>query len=94
MQRTNSTRRKPPISKRAARPARSDAWLAKKRLSETLNAGLEPIRTERARWAAKISDVKEILIDGSKKAGAIAQATIALVRDAVKLSMPEGATKS
>jgi tryptophanyl-tRNA synthetase len=65
----------------------------KKRLTETLNAGLEPIRTERARWAAKISDVKEIIVEGSKKATAIAQATMAHVRGAVKLSTPEEATK-
>ncbi len=65
----------------------------KKRLTETLNAGLEPIRAERAKWVGKMQDVKGIIVEGSKKAIAVAQATMAHVRDAVKLSMPEGETK-
>jgi tryptophanyl-tRNA synthetase len=60
----------------------------KARLSETLNAGLEPIRAERARWASKVNDVKEIVEEGSNAAAAVAQATMAEVREAVKLSEP------
>jgi tryptophanyl-tRNA synthetase len=65
----------------------------KNRLSETLNAGLEPIRAARARWAAKLNEVKDIVEEGSKKAAEIARATMAQARDAVKLSTPEGATQ-
>jgi tryptophanyl-tRNA synthetase len=62
----------------------------KKRATETLNAALEPIRAERARWSSKIKDVKEIVYEGSKKAIAVAEATMADVRQAVKLAAPEG----
>jgi tryptophanyl-tRNA synthetase len=65
----------------------------KNRLTETLNAGLEPIRVARATWASKPNDVKDIVAEGSKKAVEIANATMADVRDAVKLSLPEGATR-
>lgn len=65
----------------------------KNRLVETLNAGLEPIRAERSRWAKKTNDVKEIVEEGSKKASGVAQATMAEVRDALKLAIPEGATQ-
>ena len=39
----------------------------KSRLAETLNAGLEPIRVERARWSSKMDDVKEIVIGRVRK---------------------------
>lgn len=57
----------------------------KNRLSETLNAGLEPIRAERAKWSAKPDDVKDIVREGSKAAIEVAAATMADVRKAVKL---------
>ena len=57
----------------------------KGRLTETLNAGLEPIRAERARWQNKLSDVKTIVEEGSQKAAAVAQRTMEEVREAVKL---------
>jgi tryptophanyl-tRNA synthetase len=57
----------------------------KNRLTETLNAGLEPIRSERARWQTKVSEVKTIVEEGSQKASAVAQATVEEVREAVKL---------
>lgn len=58
----------------------------KGRLTETLNAGLEPIRAERARWASKPDDVKDIVATGSKVAGQVAQATEHEVRSALKLT--------
>jgi tryptophanyl-tRNA synthetase len=60
----------------------------KNRLIQTLNAGLEPIRSERARWATKTSDVHEIVEEGSKTAAEVAQATLAEVRQAVQLALP------
>ncbi len=61
----------------------------KSRLVETLNAGLEPIRAQRARWAAKPNDVKEIVEAGTTKATDVARATLANVRDAIKLLQPK-----
>lgn len=63
----------------------------KGRLTETLNAALEPIRSERARWSSKIGDVKEIVREGSKKAETVAVQTMGDARRAVKLAGPEGA---
>src|SRR5207245_10766248 len=60
----------------------------KNRLTQTLNAGLEPIRSERARWVNKTSEVRDIVEEGSKTAAQIAQATMADVRQAVKLAEP------
>ena len=61
----------------------------KNRLIETLNAGLEPIRAERARWTVKPDAVKEIVAVGSKKATDVARATMAHVHEAVKLVQPK-----
>jgi tryptophanyl-tRNA synthetase len=60
----------------------------KGRLAETMNAALEPIRCERARWSSKIGAVKEIVAEGSKKAQAVADATMTDVRAALKLAGP------
>jgi len=61
----------------------------KKRLSETLNAGLEPIRSQRAIWSSKIKDVKDIVAEGSKKAELVAQKTMDHVHEAVKIQGPK-----
>jgi tryptophanyl-tRNA synthetase len=63
----------------------------KNRLTETLNAALEPIRTERARWSCKMNDVKEMVIEGSKKAKTVAAATMKEARAAVKIASPQEA---
>jgi hypothetical protein len=52
---------------------------------------MEPIRIERARWSSKMNDVRDIVEQGSKKAGAVAQATMEDVRSALKLAGPERA---
>ena len=57
----------------------------KTKLSNALNAMLDPLRERRAAVAAKPEQVREILIEGSRKARATAQDTMARVRDAVKL---------
>jgi tryptophanyl-tRNA synthetase len=57
----------------------------KKKLAKALNTRLDPMRARRAELLARPSALREILHDGSAKARAIAQDTMARVRDAVKL---------
>jgi tryptophanyl-tRNA synthetase len=58
----------------------------KTKLAKALNAHLEPMRARRAQVLAKPSALREILHEGSKKARAVAEETMARVRSAVKLS--------
>lgn len=58
----------------------------KRKLADAINTALEPIRAERAKLLAKPDRVREILMQGSKKARAIAQDTMGRVREAMKLS--------
>lgn len=55
----------------------------KKRLIDTLNNALEPIREQRASYAADRERVKQIISDATEKAQAIAKRTMEEVRDAV-----------
>ncbi len=57
----------------------------KKKLANALNAHLDPIRARREEVLAKPDALREILHEGSRKARAIAQETMARVRSAVKL---------
>jgi tryptophanyl-tRNA synthetase len=57
----------------------------KTKLAKALNAHLDPIRARRAEILAKPSTLEEIMVDGSRKARAIARETMGRVRDAVKL---------
>jgi tryptophanyl-tRNA synthetase len=57
----------------------------KTKLARAINAVLEPIRERRQALLAKPGYVKDIAIDGSRKARAIAQGTMERVRDAVRL---------
>ena len=57
----------------------------KTKLAAALNASLEPLRERRRQVMARPDAAREILIEGSKKARVIAQATMERVRDAVKL---------
>jgi tryptophanyl-tRNA synthetase len=58
----------------------------KTKLAKALNAHLDPIRERRARVLEKPSTLRDILFDGSRKAGTVAAETMERVRDAVKLS--------
>ena len=58
----------------------------KRTLAAAVNATLDPIRERRADVLSNPTRVKEILMDGSSRARAIAQETMKQVRDAVKLS--------
>ena len=58
----------------------------KTKLAAALNAHLEPIRQRRAAVLAKPDRLKEILYEGSKRAGAVAEQTMVRVRDAMRMS--------
>ena len=57
----------------------------KKRLATNLNTHLEPFRAQRAELAARPDDVQDVLLDGGKRARAIAQKTMEEVREAIQL---------
>ncbi len=57
----------------------------KQRLFEALEAFLAPIRERRAAFAAKPAQVREIVIEGTRKGRATAQTTMEQVRHAMKL---------
>jgi tryptophanyl-tRNA synthetase len=57
----------------------------KTKLARAVNAMLEPMRERRREVMARPERIREIAVEGSRKARAIAQATMERVRDAVKL---------
>lgn len=57
----------------------------KTKLANAINAMLDPMRERRRQVLARPGDVREILVEGSRRARAIAQDTMARVRQAVKL---------
>jgi tryptophanyl-tRNA synthetase len=57
----------------------------KTKLAKAMNAALDPMRERRREVMAKPGQLREIAIEGSRKARTIAQATMERVRDAVKL---------
>ncbi|MBR3306795.1 MAG: tryptophan--tRNA ligase [Lachnospiraceae bacterium] len=57
----------------------------KKFLINVLEKNLGPIRAERARWESNISDVYDIIREGTKKAQEKTSATLARVRDAMRI---------
>jgi tryptophanyl-tRNA synthetase len=57
----------------------------KSKLAKAMNTMLEPMRERRRQVAANPERIREIAVEGSKKARVIAQATMERVRDAVKL---------
>jgi tryptophanyl-tRNA synthetase len=57
----------------------------KTKLAAAVNATLEPLRERRAALLARPGYIRDVLIDGSRKARTIAQETMERVRSAVKL---------
>jgi tryptophanyl-tRNA synthetase len=57
----------------------------KTKLAAAINTLLDPIRERRAAALARPGDLRDILIDGSRRARSIAEETMARVRDAVRL---------
>ena len=58
----------------------------KQKLFAALDAFLSPIRDRRAEYAAKPKRVREIIVEGTRKGRAVAQATMDDVRAAMKLN--------
>jgi tryptophanyl-tRNA synthetase len=58
----------------------------KTKLAAALNRHLDPIRERRAAVLAKPGHVREILVEGSKRARVVAERTMTRVRDAMKTS--------
>ena len=58
----------------------------KTKLAAAVNALLDPIRARRAETLRRPGYLKDVLVEGSRRARAVAQETMARVRDAVKLS--------
>jgi tryptophanyl-tRNA synthetase len=57
----------------------------KTKLARAMNALLEPIRERRREWLARPDHVREVMVEGSRKARRIAQNTMERVRAAVRL---------
>ncbi|MFA0746044.1 MAG: hypothetical protein LASZOEIN_002858, partial [Candidatus Fervidibacter sp.] len=57
----------------------------KRRLADKLNEALEPLRQKRAELEQRPSELDDILVEGSRKAREVAQATMEEVRAAMKL---------
>ncbi len=57
----------------------------KTKLASAINALLDPIRERRAAALARPAYLRDVLVDGSKRAQAVARETMARVRDAMKL---------
>jgi tryptophanyl-tRNA synthetase len=57
----------------------------KTKLAHALNGALEPMRDRRAALLARPDDLRDIVLDGSRRARAIAQRTMERVRAAVRL---------
>ena len=58
----------------------------KQRLFDALDAFLRPIRERRADFAARPERVREIIMEGTRRGRAVAQATMDDVRAAMKLN--------
>jgi tryptophanyl-tRNA synthetase len=58
----------------------------KTKLAAAVNAMLDPIRARRAEALKRPGYLKDVLVEGSKRARAVAQETMVRVRNAVKLS--------
>jgi tryptophanyl-tRNA synthetase len=57
----------------------------KQKLARALNASLEPLRERRREVVARPERIREIAVEGSKKARTVAHETMERVRDAVRL---------
>ncbi len=57
--------------------------VCKKMLIKNINKELEPLHEKQAYYQSHIDEVKEILYEGTKKAGAIAKETMQQVREAI-----------
>jgi tryptophanyl-tRNA synthetase len=56
----------------------------KKKLVEILNQLIEPIRDRRKQYEARPDDVLDVLREGTKRANAVAEETLALAKKAMR----------
>ncbi|WP_297446668.1 tryptophan--tRNA ligase [Desulfurobacterium sp.] len=61
----------------------------KKKLAETLNSFLNPIRDRRNSYLSRKKEMVEIFVEGSRKAESIAKETVESVREAMNFFKPE-----
>ena len=62
----------------------------KQKLAAALQEFLEPIREKRRYYEQHLDDVKGALVEGTKKAKAVAEATMAEVRSAMRITAELG----
>lgn len=58
----------------------------KQKLARALNAFLDPIRDRRAYYQTHMNEVKDALLDGTRRAKAVAERTMAEVREAMRIA--------
>jgi tryptophanyl-tRNA synthetase len=56
----------------------------KRKLIEVINALIEPIRTRRKQYENRPDDVIDVLRDGTRRANAVAEETLAMAKKAMK----------
>jgi tryptophanyl-tRNA synthetase len=56
----------------------------KRKLVEVLNAIIDPIRTRRRQYEQRPDEVIDVLRDGTRRANAVAEETLALAKAAMK----------
>lgn len=61
----------------------------KRKLARAINGFLEPLRERRARYEATPGLVDDLLVEGTRRARAVAQETMEMVRDAMGLYGPQ-----
>ncbi len=69
------------------RSAQIGCAACKRRLAERLNALLDPIRNRRAAYEARLDQVRDIVQEGSRKAGMIGDETVRRVKDALHIRL-------
>lgn len=61
------------------------AVIGKARLTDTLNALLEPMREKRRQYENNLPRVKEIILEGTRRANSIGNETLSQVKEAIGL---------
>jgi len=69
----------------ACRSAAIGCTECKKKLATAVNARLQPVSQQRRRWLEDKDKVKQILVEGNRKAREVAEATLQEVREAIGL---------
>ena len=62
-------------------------WLGKSLLSKKINQLLEPFREKRAYYEENVKEVRDIILEGSKKANRIGNETLENVKNALSIDI-------